>query len=203
VLILIDESGDPGFKLDKGSSAHFIVAMVGFRDLRVAEAASRAISEVRQSVRISGEFKFNNCQDRIRDAFFDAIAPFDFQVCGLIVTKTEIYSPRLRANKELFYRYFVAQLMKHDTGLIQNATVKIDGSGDREFRQELTTYFRKQVPKEKMVKLKLVDSRRDNLIQLADMVAGAIARAQRTDRNSAERWLCMIAGKILDLWRFR
>ena len=30
MLVLIDESGDPGFKLTKGSTQHFVAAMVIF-----------------------------------------------------------------------------------------------------------------------------------------------------------------------------
>lgn len=37
MLVLIDESGDPGFKLVRGSSSHFVVAMVVFDDFTDAE----------------------------------------------------------------------------------------------------------------------------------------------------------------------
>jgi hypothetical protein len=32
MLVFIDESGDPGFKLKKGSSPIFVVTLVAFRD---------------------------------------------------------------------------------------------------------------------------------------------------------------------------
>ena len=80
MLVLIDESGDPGFKIVRGSSAHFVVSMVIFSDFDCAERCSAAINKVRKDVAISGEFKFNKCTDRVRDAFFVAIKDYDFRI---------------------------------------------------------------------------------------------------------------------------
>ena len=57
MLVLIDESGDAGFKLTRGSSSHFIVAMVIFDDFDEAERASAIIEAARTSLRIKPEFK--------------------------------------------------------------------------------------------------------------------------------------------------
>jgi hypothetical protein len=53
--------------------------------------------------------------------------------------------------------------------------------------------------------IKFAESHRDNLIQLADMAAGAIARSYRQEsRDHAQRWRQMLAesGKIEDVWDF-
>jgi hypothetical protein len=42
MLVFIDESGDPGFRLEKGSSAVFVAALAAFRDPAQARAARRA-----------------------------------------------------------------------------------------------------------------------------------------------------------------
>jgi hypothetical protein len=41
MLVFIDESGDPGFKLDSGSSPVFVAAMVIFADRNAARATDR------------------------------------------------------------------------------------------------------------------------------------------------------------------
>ena len=76
-----------------------------------------------------------------------------------------------------FYNYFVRMLMQYDNGVLQNASIKIDGSGDKEFKKALTSYLRKHVGEHKIKKFKFIDSQQDSLIQLADMVVGAIARS--------------------------
>jgi len=70
----------------------------------------------------------------VRDAFFNAVAPFDFCVRAIVVKKEKIYSPHLRTNKEAFYNFFVRSMLRFDNGLLQSAKVVIDGSGDGIFK---------------------------------------------------------------------
>lgn len=204
MLVLIDESGDAGFKIARGSTPYFVVAMVIFRDYKEAEAASRAIAEARERLRVKPEFKFNKCHPNARDGFFETVAPFSFGVRAVVVNKARIYSDNLREHKERFYNFFVKSLLKHDNDVLQGARVKIDGSGDREFKRELEHYLRQQCQDGKIASVKFAESHRDNLIQLADMAAGAIARSYREeDRKDADRWRRMLARKIEDVWEFR
>lgn len=204
MLVLIDESGDAGFKIAKGSTPHFVVAMVIFRDFKEAERASVAIAEAREQLRVRSEFKFNKSSHPVRDAFFEVVNPFHFSVRAVVVHKSKIYSDNLRENKEMFYNYFVKLLLKHDDDVLQGARVKIDGSGDREFKRELERYLKHQIQTGKIASVKFAESHRDNLIQLADMAAGAIARSYRDDdRKHADRWRKMLAGKIEDVWDFK
>lgn len=79
MLVLIDESGDAGFKITRGSTPFFVVVMVIFRDLAEAERTSNAIAEARDRLRVKPEFKFNKCSNIVRDGFFSAVRPFTFQ----------------------------------------------------------------------------------------------------------------------------
>lgn len=138
-----------------------------------------------------------------RDGFFAAIQPCSFAVRALVVDKARIYSDNLREDKERFYNYFVKLLLEHDNRVLEGARIKIDGSGDREFKQELERYLRQQCQVGKIASVKFSESHRDNLIQLADMAAGAIARSYRDgDRKHADRWRKILAPKIEDVWDF-
>lgn len=204
MLVLIDESGDPGFKLDKGSTRHFVAAMVVFKEFARAEACSKAIRDLRLALGISGEFKFNKTSARIKDAFFEAMKSHDFEVWALVVDKTLIRSENLRRNDDRFYNYFVKSLLSYGAPL-KGAKVKIDGSGDREFKQHLQTYLKRSTKDGAIASVKFADSSKDDLIQLADMVVGSIARSYRTDeeRNKASRWRFMIASKLKNCWEFQ
>jgi len=133
LLVLIDESGCPGFKLNKGSTPYFVLAMVVFADYSVAERMSLAIAKLRESLGVKPEFKFNKSSNKVRDAFFQAVIPYDFAVRALVVQKKLIHSPYLRANKNKCYNFFVRNLMSYDGNCLFNASVKIDGSGNKEF----------------------------------------------------------------------
>ena len=204
MLVLIDESGDAGFKLARGSTPHFVVAMVIFDGFKEAERASAIIEAARVSLRIKPEFKFNKCSAQVKDGFFEAVASCKFSVRALVVDKSKIYSENLRDNKDRFYNFFVKTLLQHDNNALAGARVKIDGSGDREFKRELAAYLKRESEAGKIASVKFSESHRDNLIQLADMVAGAIARSYREgDRNTHDRWRKMLNSKIRNVWDFQ
>ena len=205
MLVLIDESGDPGFKIIRGSSPYFVIAMVIFTDTKEAERTSRCIAQGRGRLRVKPEFKFAKSHDKVKDGFFEAVAGCDFKIRAIHVDKNTVYSDHLRDEREAFYNYFVRLLLTHDNGFLKSARIKIDGSGDREFKQELERYLRRKISADKVASVRFVDSFGDNLLQLADMCAGAIARAKRRDEKQDARWLNMLraAGRVQDIWPFR
>jgi hypothetical protein len=103
MLIFIDESGDPGFKLEKGSSPIFVAALVAFRDHDQARIAEAAIEAAAVQMNIRPEFKFNKCRDDVRDAFFEVVRPFKFCVRVIVVHKDRIYSPHLRTKRGILF----------------------------------------------------------------------------------------------------
>ncbi len=202
MLVLIDESGDPGFKLQQGSSSHFVAAMVIFHDFEEAEKCSFSISGLRAELGFKTEFKFNSSKSDTKDKFFIAVKPYKFEIFALVVDKKRIFSENLKRNDDKFYNYFVKQLLSSGAEL-KNARVKIDGSGDREFKNHLQKYLKSQLTNEMVESVKFADSQKDNLVQLADMVAGAIARSYKTERSDAHRWRTAITSKIRNCWDFK
>jgi hypothetical protein len=203
MLVFIDESGDAGFKLQRGSSPYFVVALVAFRDTEQATRTIRAIDELSARLRFTQEFKFSKSRGEVRDAFFRAVMPYDFCVRAIVVEKSKLYSPRLRTVKESFYSFFVKSMLSHDGGLLCDAKVIIDGSGERAFRQELGTYLRRYTGSGAVRKVVFKDSEQDRLVQLADMCAGAIGRSYRNERSDAQRWHQILGPKIENIWPFR
>ncbi|RAU23773.1 DUF3800 domain-containing protein [Paramagnetospirillum kuznetsovii] len=204
MLVLIDESGCSGFKLETGSTKIFVVAMVVFTDFIEAEKTSAAIAELRNKQKVKPEFKFSKSCDNVRDHFFDEITRHNFTVRALVVKKNIIHSRRLVTDSASFYNYFVRSLMSHDGGRLEHARIKIDGSGDKEFRLALDAYLRKQIEPGKIHSIRFADSRRDNLVQLADMCAGAIARSYNSEtRGNADRWRAKLRPRIENIWEFK
>lgn len=203
MLVFIDESGDPGFKVQKGSSPVFVVALVAFSQVAESLMARDAIDSVAQKLRISNEFKFSQSRPEVRDAFFEAVASFDFCVRAIVVRKERISSPHLRTDKAAFYSFFVKSMLKFDQGLLKDAKVIIDGSGDQTFKRELSSYLRRHTGEGAIRQVKFSNSKNDRLVQLADMCTGAIARAHRDNRSDAHRWEQMITKKIENVWDFK
>jgi hypothetical protein len=177
MLVFIDESGDPGLKLGRGSSPFFCVALVMFEENEEAEAADRAIVDLRSRLRLHEdyEFHFNSCNREIRESFLMAAASYNFFYHGIIINKAKLTGPGFRV-KESFYKYTCALVFENAKPRLSDATVIIDGSGSRDFRKQLATYLRRKTGR-LIKKVKVQNSRRNNLLQLADMVAGAINRS--------------------------
>lgn len=204
MLIFIDESGDPGFKLGRGSSSHFVVSMVIFDEDEHAQSTAETIKQALADLKIKPEFKFNKSRNVIRDAFFEKVKSCKFRVRALVVDKEKIYSKNLREDDEKFYNYFVRLLIDFKELKLNNVSIKIDGSGDREFKKELHRYLRSQVKSDFKLKIELVDSHKNHLIQLADMVAGAIAKSYpNQERQANSSWKQAMGKKIENIWDFK
>lgn len=198
MLVCIDESGCPGFNFSKGSSRYFSVGMVIFSAFEEAEACSKKIGELKTRLNIKSEFKFNKSHPTIKEIFFHAIKFYDFSVRAIVIDKNRIISHTFKSHNAQFYHYVLKLLLeKTDDYELRNATVKIDAMGSKDFKQRLRKYLTEGLGVHAIKKLTLVDSKRDHLIQLADMVVGAISRSY-SGRQDARRWVKML-GKKVDL----
>jgi hypothetical protein len=202
MLVFIDESGDPGFKIDAGASPIFVVAMVIFATADDAMRTQHVIEESDARKANPREFKFNKCSNDVRDKFFTAVKHCPFRVRAIVVRKEIIHSTRLKADKDRFYEYFVKNMLQYDDGVLRDAKIIIDGSGDRAFRRNLNTALRRRLSEGALKDIRFKDSKNDPLVQLADMCAGAIARSYR-DRKFNARWRKMLGANLNDVWEFK
>ncbi len=208
MLVFIDDSGDPGFNFEKGSSRFFIIAAVIFDDELEAEKTAIAIKEYRRLLKFPDnvEFKFSKSRREIRQGFLRTINKYEFRVRSLVIDKFLIRKDELKYQKDLFYSYAIKLLLKHSGGTILNAKVRIDGSGDRIFRRSFLSYLRRQLnSKEKLImkNCQLVDSKNNVLIQMVDMIAGGIKRSYDKDKTDFQVYKTIIKKHIEDEWKFK
>ena len=206
MLVFIDDSGDPGFNFERGSSVYFALAAVIFDDNKEAETVSAAINDLRNKLnwKCEKEFKFNKSNLGIRKTFLTTVTKYNFRIRILLVDKRKIRSPELRSNKNSFYNFMIKELLTHSNGTINNANIYLDGHEDKSYKKAARTYFRKQLNSNSKIakKLEFVDSKKNNLIQIADMVASSITRS-KSDKNDAIVYIQIFKNRIEDLWNFR
>ncbi len=204
MLVLIDESGDCGLKFDKGSSEFFTCIAVLFRDGMAADACDRSIDGLRYQLKKprTYEFHFSHCSDRIRRAFLETVSQEDFRYAGFVLEKRKLYGNRFTNPKEL-YEFAVTLACDHLKLHLENAKVIIDKNGDREFKKRLErSLTANMVDAEGNCRLRKVTmeaSHTNNLVQLADMICGAVGRSF-TGHNDAFRALVKRHEKIVQLW---
>lgn len=194
MLAFIDESGDAGLKIESGSSKIFVIAVVVFEDEEEATAVEQRIRLLRHELGFQPyfEFKFNKCKSDIRLAFLKAIAPYNFFYYGIVINKPALFGEGFK-HRESFYKYATQLLLLNAREHLEDATINIDASGEREFRRQFNNYLKAKINSQKkhIRHVRFLDSKNNALIQMADMVAGSIFRLQG-DKVDAETYLKVI-----------
>jgi len=152
----------------------------------------------------SYEFKFMRTHHDGRIAFFQAIKSFTFQVYALVVDKMNLESPT-QWTKESLYNSLVKMALQY-LGAINGATLVIDESfKGKAPKATLATYLRHQLNANRSAATRRIDkvvyhrSHQDNLLQVADMVAGAVARAYE---GGDDQYRHLLGKKIVNVWVF-
>lgn len=197
-----DEAGDVSLSFNKGASRYFVPAFISTQfpdDLR------QTLSNLRQTLdlRETHEFKFHKMASaEVRNQVFSALAHAKFDAWALIVDKTRL--PKIFETTESIeiYTHFITELLSIIPADFQkDATLILDEFGST---PDLRTELRRAMLKRHMPRLfKRVivrSSHRESLIQVADLVAGAVMR--RDSQNDSEAF-DMISRKIkrLELYR--
>src|SRR3989338_867011 len=122
MLVFIDDSGDPGVKTEKGSSAIFVIALIIFDDNLIAEETSVALKKLRRKLKFpdSVEFKFHKSRLAVKKDFLETSAKFNFRVRAIVVKKNKVRSNFLRLNTDSFFNYIVMQVFKNNGGTIKH-----------------------------------------------------------------------------------
>lgn len=201
MLVFVDEAGDTGLKLKQGSSQFFIITLIIFDEEGEALACDQRIALLRRELGVGQEFEFhfNETPRRIKDHFFKAIAPYDFFYVSTIINKRNLYGEGFKF-KNSFYKYACHLVFDNAKQYLEHAIVVFDGSGSRQFKQELATYLRKRMNDDatlRIRKVKMQDSKNNNLIQLADMVCGAVNLSLKSSEDENWEYRRLIAHREL------
>jgi hypothetical protein len=81
-LCFLDDAGDVGFKLDRGSSAYFIIACVAFDETIAAEEVALNMKKLRRDLGWNEfqEFKFNKTRKEVIKNLLSRVADYDFSI---------------------------------------------------------------------------------------------------------------------------
>ena len=208
MLVFIDESGDSGLKIESGSSRYFTVSLVIFEENDDALACDQRISLLRKELgwEPNDEFHFKKNADKIRRAFLQAVAPYNFFYYGIVINKDpqKLTGDGFK-DKSSFYKYACSLVFENAKEKIENATIVIDKSGNFEFRSQLAKYLRRKMNErdKRLIKdVKMQRSGGNNLLQLADYVAGVINRSVQKNKKYAAEYKKFIALKeiYVQIW---
>ena len=197
-LIFVDDSGDPGFKAT--SSENFVMAAAVFIDSDVAEELSKKINEYRKSLdwRERVEFKFSKDRKEVIVDLLKIVREYDFEIYAVYIDKTRFGSMMNIIDKNKLYDWTIAELLK--TIPLTDSKIKIDGRSGRQKMRKTAAYLRHELKIKDNEKTRLEigfeDSRNNNLIQLADLIAGSINRSLSKGKTDAVVYVRILKDKI-------
>lgn len=192
MLVFIDESGDTGLKIGQGSSRYFVISLVIFEDHKEAEACDKRISLLSRELGYPEGFLFHfkDNSHRVRMAFLQAVAPYDFFYFGFILNKDpqKLWGEGFKI-KESLYKSVCSYVFENAKPYLKDAIVVVDKTGKKVFRSQLAKYLKRKINtdgKDVIREVKMQPDRGNNLLQLADYVAGVINRYQQGKKFSEE-----------------
>ena len=188
MLVFIDEAWDSWFKFDKQSSQFFTIWMVIFENDEDAENCSKRIDLIKAELKLpkTYEFHYKKDSDRIKHEFIQKVAPYDFFYYWIVISKINLSLKHLQL-RESFYNYVCSLLFEKVKARLINANVVLDWWYSKSFDKNLQTYLKKKFNtfnEHRIKKVRTEDSRKHNLLQLADYIASWIHREYSSDKPS-------------------
>jgi hypothetical protein len=194
----VDESGDPGLHSFKGVP-YFVLAMVQMPNRDPIEKFGEIRKELRVSPRF--EFHFHPMSDSQKRVFFSGLSPIQFRVRAAVFLKRQIPPALKGLSGTDVLIHLVNGLVLRASLDISDDVLVLDGAAEpvrkalRIFLSETHREAKRERPFKKIVS---GDSRTDDGLQLADMIAGAIR--DHIWRNESE-YFNSFSNRIMDLWR--
>lgn len=191
-----DESGDPGQK----SNHYFALALVQLP----GHVPLSELAVIRQVLHLSSafEFKFHSTTSVQKEVFFRAVQPLAFRVRSAVIDKARL-EPSLTAlcGIDFIVEWTTCLILRASELDIANDVLVMDGavpSLRRALRIRLSEECRQLGRERPFAKIIGADSKRDDNLQLADMVVGAMRQYVVAGDS---KYYQTFSEKIVDLWQ--
>lgn len=177
ITAFVDESGNNSFKFDSQGS-HFVVATVICNSEKIQDL-EKQVDLIRQNNNFqTGEIKSSgvgsNHKRRIK--ILNDIVELEISVYAVIVDKRELWGQGFNYKKS-FYKYLNNLLYKELFRTFPQLELFVDEHGGNDYMLEFKKYVNKNHQKNLFSgsQFEIQNSKKSNLIQIADFIAGTIA----------------------------
>lgn len=173
-----DESGDASLKFEKGASRYFVIAVVA---TQAPETLRGFLENLRTELGLANHYEFGFhklASVKLRDKVFTALAGADFEAWAILVDKAMLGEPFKAMTGLELYLFFVAELIRIiPEGKRAGGTLILDEFGyPDKTKDELKRILKARNIVHGFRRISLRRSQSESLIQIADLLAGAIWR---------------------------
>jgi hypothetical protein len=190
-----DESGDVSMSFGRGASRYFVLAIIATAE---PEKLRLALEDVRMKAKLpeTYEFKFHSLtSSSLRRLVFSSLLSMDFSAWAVVTDKTLLSAPFQKMDRMEFYLHFVTELLAAiPASYLRQSTLILDEFGSvTRAKAGLNRLLTQQGLRSNFKRIVFSRSRSEPLIQIADIVAGAILRRDTQKNTDAYEF---ISGKL-------
>src|SRR3990172_1228423 len=196
----VDESGDAGLEGQASSSSHFVMAMTQLPE----RARIKPMVDLRKALNVAQdfEFKYHKSTPTQKERFFRDVLKIPFRVRAVVVDKSHLGTPLNTLSPQQLTVELIIRLTLRASELdISNEKMVIDGATPA-FCRDLRVQFTERCKREERIRpfknIIGANSKSEDGLQLADMVAGAIRI--HAIGSSSEHYR-VIFPRLVDLWQ--
>lgn len=208
VYAFMDESGDAGGNVHRGASPYFVVVFV---ETTEPETLCENLRDLRTKFNLPRRFEFRYHDTRMawaRGAFFTLFRSLDVRVRAAVVDKARLSSEARDWGRQEMYEYVLGEMVSRSArDELYMAVLVIDGQREssakpfiRGLRRRFDQIERAQKRGRIFKAIQLKEARREDGLQYADMVAGALAEELR---HGTSAYRADVAAKMRLLLRLR
>ena len=198
MIFVGDEAGDVSLNFAKGASSHLVIALL---KLDEPEGFYQGLADFKRrfGLPLTYEFSFHDTTNQpIKSRFFRWLASMEFEGYAVAVDKPELVDPfKAMVGREL-YVYFLSEVISLIPWEKRIGATLILDEFDRGGKTllDLGRVLKARQIRRGFKKIVTKRSRSEDLIQVADMIAGAIMRRYTT---GDDEHYAAIAGKVKEL----
>ncbi|MCL2628921.1 MAG: DUF362 domain-containing protein [Oscillospiraceae bacterium] len=193
--LYIDDSGDAG--LGNTNTNQLVIAAIIVDSDEKRVALTETIDHFRHNLGWNdlAEFKFAKTNKNTLVKLINATDFIDYKIYAIVLNKKVVNMDNVPKGHQPLYGVLINKLL-HKIGKT-NQVITIDGKFCKKYDKEARVDLRQSLRKNGIVdtKIRFVDSRKNSIVQLADVAAGAIARSYK-DKPNAQMYLELFGGKI-------
>jgi len=206
VYAFMDESGDPGSRSRGSASSHFILVLI---ETTEPDALRQELKRLRAALKVPSVFEFRFHDTRSverRAAFFVLLRAMELKIRAAVIDKMRL-PENFVAFDAAMYSFALGELVARASPQdLQDAILVMDGEGGEttektlnNIRRYLTRLYEERQRVRAFRKLIARNSRNEDGLQFADMVAGALAERAEHGESPYDDY---VDAKLVDLWEY-
>jgi len=197
-----DEAGDVSFRFDRGATRYFVIAIIGTGQ---PDTLREALRQLRRQYNLPSRYEFSfhdTTSTRLRTALWKILPQLDFRIWAVIADKERLSDAFLVMHPRGLYVFFVTEAIRLVPEPEREGSVLLLDEFDRSGKTlaEVKRTLKLRCIRRGFKKIHARRSRSEDLVQIADLVAGAVLRRYTKGDDQAYRALELKVQTLLEFW---